>query len=249
MRHRPRAAPPGWGPAGAATDRRDDHRSRVGSATGSAAADVSSRESSTARMAPVGRASVRPASIASTTRAPNTIPSSSAFDARRLAPCTPEHDASPAAHSPGMDAAPSRSVTTPPDRWWAAGAMGSQSWDGSSPTRARAALMVGKRSSNASRPVASSHRWSTCWSSMRWVMARATTSRGNNSSTNRSPRASRINAPWPRSASESSGRGISGWCSGVGWNCTNSMSATAAPARSAMAMPSPVLSTGLVVTE
>ena len=109
--------------------------------------------------------------------------------------------------------------------------------------------MVGNRSSKASRPVASSHRWSTRWSSMRRVMARATTSRGSSSSTKRSPWASRIRAPWPRSASDSSGRGISGWCSAVGWNCTNSTSATAAPARRAMAMPSPVLSTGLVVTE
>ena len=34
----------------------------------------------------------------------------------------------------------------------------------------------------------------------------------------------------------------------VGWNWVNSMSATATPARSAMAMPSPVASSGLVVT-
>ena len=31
-----------------------------------------------------------------------------------------------------------------------------------------------------------------------------------------------------------------GWCSAVGWNCMNSMSATATPARSAIARPSPV---------
>ena len=38
-------------------------------------------------------------------------------------------------------------------------------------------------------------------------MARATTSRGSSSSTKRSPLASRIRAPWPRSASDSSGPG------------------------------------------
>ena len=42
---------------------------------------------------------------------------------------------------------------------------------------------------------------------------------------------------------------MAGWCSAVGWNCTNSTSATATPARSAIATPSPVASTGLVVTE
>ena len=44
-----------------------------------------------------------PASIASTARGPNTIPSSSELDARRLAPWTPEHAASPAAQSPGSE--------------------------------------------------------------------------------------------------------------------------------------------------
>ena len=42
---------------------------------------------------------------------------------------------------------------------------------------------------------------------------------------------------------------MAGWCSAVGWNCTNSTSATGTPARSAMATPSPVASGGLVVTE
>ena len=45
------------------------------------------------------------------------------------------------------------------------------------------------------------------------------------------------------------GRGMAGWCSAVGWNCTNSTSAVGTPARSAMATPSPVDSGGLVVTE
>ena len=55
-----------------------------------------------------------PASIASTTRAAKTMPSSSEFDASRLAPCTPVQATSPAAQSPGRAVAPSRSVTTPP---------------------------------------------------------------------------------------------------------------------------------------
>ena len=41
---------------------------------------------------------------------PNTRPSSSEFDARRLAPCTPVHAASPHAQSPASVVAPSRSV-------------------------------------------------------------------------------------------------------------------------------------------
>ena len=109
--------------------------------------------------------------------------------------------------------------------------------------------MVGKRWAKRSSPVASSQRWSTPCSAMRAAMARLTTSRGASSSTKRSPSRSRSSAPWPRRASESSGRGMAGWCSAVGWNCTNSTSAVGTPARSAMATPSPVDSDGLVVTE
>ena len=42
-----------------------------------------------------------PRSMASTTRGPKTMPSSSEFDASRLAPCTPLHATSPATQSPG----------------------------------------------------------------------------------------------------------------------------------------------------
>ena len=56
------------------------------------------------------RARPCPASIASTTRGANTRPSSSEFDASRLAPWTPVHAASPHAHRPGSVDAPSRSV-------------------------------------------------------------------------------------------------------------------------------------------
>ena len=80
------------------------------------------------------------------------------------------------------------------------------------------------------------------------MIARLTWSRGSSSSTNRSPCTSRISAPSPRSASLSRGRGCRSMASAVGWNCTNSMSATATPARSAMATPSAVASMGLVVT-
>ena len=38
---------------------------------------------------------------------------------------------------------------------------------------------------------------------------------------------------------------MAGWCRAVGWNCMNSTSATATPARSAMARPSPVASAGI----
>ena len=77
------------------------------------AADARRRPSSD-RIAPVGLGPSTPRSIASTTRGPNTMPSSSEFDARRLAPITPLQLASPATHSPGSDDAPSRSARIPP---------------------------------------------------------------------------------------------------------------------------------------
>nr|BFF20157.1 hypothetical protein GCM10025730_36780 [Promicromonospora thailandica] len=60
-----------------------------------------------------------PASNRSTTsraaREANTMPSSSEFDASRLAPCTPVQATSPTAYRPSTDDRPSRSVTTPPE--------------------------------------------------------------------------------------------------------------------------------------
>ena len=53
------------------------------------------------RMIPVCCGPSRPAAIASTQRAPNTSPSSSEFEASRLAPWTPESAHSPHAQSPG----------------------------------------------------------------------------------------------------------------------------------------------------
>ena len=71
---------------------------------------------STPAIAPVDSGPTLPATIAHTTRRPNTRPSSSEFDARRFAPCTPLHAVSPHAQRCGRVDAPSRSVTTPPDR-------------------------------------------------------------------------------------------------------------------------------------
>ena len=84
-------------------------------------------------------------------------------------------------------------------------------------------------------------------------MARATTSRGASSASGccptmkRSPVSSTSTAPSPRSASVSRAMGSRPLARAVGWNCTNSRSARRAPARAAMARPSPVTSGGLVV--
>ena len=68
----------------------------------------------------------------------------------------------------------------------------------------------------------------------------------------RLPSKSTRNAPSPRTASEISGcwpRESGPRYMTVGWNCTNSRSRTVAPARSAIAVPSPVATAGLVVWE
>ena len=78
----------------------------------------------------------------------------------------------------------------------------------------------------------------------RAAISRATTSRGASSSVKRLPWSSRSTAPSPRSASE---RRSDESTSVVGWNCTNSRSASAAPARYAAAIPSPTAPAGLVV--
>ena len=90
-------------------------------------------------------------------------------------------------------------------------------------------------------------------SAARRAIARATTSRGPSSasgcssSMKRRPPASRRNAPSPRTASLTSDRGLGPSASAVGWNCTISRSARAAPARAARAGPSAVAPGGLVV--
>ena len=68
----------------------------------------------------------------------------------------------------------------------------------------------------------------------------------------RSPSTSTRKAPSPRTASLMSGCwpfASSPSQSTVGWNWTNSTSASTAPARSAIAIPSPVETEGLVVAE
>ena len=93
---------PGPSPVGAGRRRRRSAaRPAAGAATGSAGDPASSAASprwATAR--PPRRA------IASARRAPNTIPSSSELDARRLAPWTPVQATSPAAHRPGQGGGP-----------------------------------------------------------------------------------------------------------------------------------------------
>ena len=82
--------------------------------------------------------------------------------------------------------------------------------------------------------------------------ARATTSRGSSSARpspamKRFPVSSISTAPSPRTASLISGMGYRPMSSAVGWNCTNSRSANAAPARAARISPCPVEPAGLVV--
>ena len=120
--------------------------------------DPAGRAEQRAHRAGRRRPALRPASSASVTRAAKTMPSSSEFDASRFAPCTPVQATSPTAKSPGSAVAPSRSVRIPPARWWAAGAIGSQSTVGSRPAAAGSSDSVGNLDSNSSSPVASSHR-------------------------------------------------------------------------------------------
>ena len=95
--------------------------------------------------------------------------------------------------------------------------------------------------------------WSAPVSSISRRMARLTTSRGASSARGwysgmkRSPRTFRSSPPSPRMASESRKLGWPGNCRLVGWNWTNSMSSSTAPARRAMAKPSPVAAGVLVV--
>ena len=193
---------------------------------------------------------VRPASIASTTRAPNTMPSSSEFDASRLAPCTPEQATSPAAHRPGSDGgavevgddAAAEVVGGRRDRQPVAGRVEAdlgqarRRWSGSARRTARGRWRRARQ-------------WSTPCSSIRRGHGPATPRRGAAARRRTARRwrrgAARRGRAAPRTAAAAASRR---WCSAVGWNCTNSTSATATPARSAMAMPSPVASTGLVVT-
>ena len=141
------------------------------------------------------------------------------------------------------------------------GRRGSGSIDGRIPATAQAAETVGNRRAKTagSMPVASRNTWSPIppgAAAIRRETASDTTSRGARSASGctpgmiRAPAPSISTAPSPRTASVISGR-----CprspgpvqSTVGWNCMNSRSAVAAPARSAIAIPSPVATPGFVV--
>ena len=115
--------------------------------------------------------------------------------------------------------------------------------------------MVGKCSTRNASPrcVASSQTWSRPCFFISKSIARATMSRGASSmrgscaAMNRVPSGSVRWAPSPRSASVIRKLRSCGWYRQVGWNWMNSMFATRQPARQAMAMPSPVEVSGLVV--
>jgi hypothetical protein len=90
------------------------------------------------------------------------------------------------------------------------------------------------------------------WRFISKSMARATMSRGASSARRRVrhealPSGRRSRPPSPRRASVIRKDLACGWYRQVGWNWMNSMFATRQPARQAMAMPSPVAVSGLVV--
>ena len=157
---------------------------------------------------------------------------------RRARRCTAT---SPAAHRPGRAVAPSQVGDA--RRRSGSGRRGRSAasrWPGRGRRRAARRRWWGSARRSARGRWRRASTWSVSCSMSLAVMARATTSRGGSSSTKRSPSRSRISAPWPRSASDRSGRGMRGLNSAVGWNCMNSTSAHGTPARSAMARPSPV---------
>ena len=96
---------------------------------------------------------------------------------------------------------------------------------------------MGNFSSTRSMTVASSSTWSLPHAFISVAMARATTSRGASSfmgwypGMNRSPLVLYKRAPAPRTASETKKLGWPGMARAVGWNWTNSISISSAPAR------------------
>ena len=193
----------------------------------------------------------RPRSMASTTRAPNTMPSSSELEARRLAPCTPEQATSPAAHSPGSDGG-----AVEVGDHTAAEVVGGRR-DGQ-PVGRGVEPDAGQRGADGRESArrTTRGRWRRAtggrrrWSSMRRGDGAGHHVAGQQLVDEALALARRgSSAPWPRSASDSSGRGICGMVQRGRVELHELDVGHAAPARSAIAMPSPVLSTGLVVTE
>ena len=198
---------------------------------------------SPSRQPPCGRPSTRrPAGgccIASAARAPNTSPSSSELLARRFAPWTPVQAISPAANSPGngraaplvgVDAA-HHVVRGRADRNRIASRDRAPP-DDTSRRQSETARDMRARSRcasvrNTGPPVCSDSR----------TMLRATTSRGRQIAVRVIPHherlAPRVDEPAPpRRAALRRGESAAhqGNLSAVGWNCTNSRSATRAPA-------------------
>ena len=121
----------------------------------------------------------------------------------------------------------------------------------SRPASAQDAVAVGNRWVTPSMPVAS-RKTEAPVSSLTAAIARATMSRGASSarssklSMNLRPSKSTRVAPSPLRASVRSRAGRPGTSRAVGWNCTNSRSARAAPESHARAMPSPRARSGPV---
>ena len=176
-----------WSSCAAASSRSGTTLASAGGDLDRPAADLAAAE-----QRPHGAGGARgpstPRSIASTTRGPNTMPSSSEFDARRLAPITPLQLASPGHPQAGKRRRPvevgedaaAAVVRGGRDRQPVRRRGRARPW----PARRRSS---GSARRSRSRPVASSHRCSTPCSSMRAVIARLTLSRESSSSTNRSP--------------------------------------------------------------
>ena len=183
------------------------------------------------------------------TRSANTNPSRSELDANRLAPCTrsgpPPHRVQPRQARPAGqigDHSTHHVVSGRCDR------MGS--WAGPMPRALQSWEIPGKRE-KTTRP-----SWSHRETPAREPAAHgkfpghhvARRQFGQPVTLGHEPLPFGIqqNRP-PRTASEMSASGFSGVSSAVGWNWTNSMSASRAPARWAIANPSPVATCGLVV--
>ena len=141
-------------------------RRRTDTATRSPSIGASPQDGRAARRSVLG-ARRRPPRCASASRAPNTMPSSSEFDARRLAPCTPVQATSPTAHSPGSALRPVE-VGDHAARQVVGGRGDRQPVHrGVEPGGGSEAATVGNRSPKDSSPVASSHRCPTPWAAIR----------------------------------------------------------------------------------
>ena len=202
-----------------------------------------------ARVRAASRASTGSSSAARAARAPNTKHSLSEFDASRLAPCKPGAGTLADREQAGQ-ARPRRRGRrrSRPSCSGRRGRPGPARARGRCPPvgarRRRSGTGLGRRA-RMSRPTEAAPLSTIT----RWT-ARATSSRGASSSTNRSPCESSRWAPSPRTASVT--RNPSAPLpptTAVGWNCMNSRSARLAPARSASSRPEPVAPTGLVVRD